>query len=124
MTDKEKTSEMTTKSLFLIALLTAPLLIAFAALGRFHQGIGACGCLTVVLIVAKYGWKSRKSIYFWVAIAIMLLLQIPIVLYVPWEALFGRAFVAFGLADCAVGLGLLKLAEVVAKNKDKSDAGN
>ena len=124
MTEKEKTSEMTGKSMFLIALLATPILIAFAALGKIQQGFGAWECLIVVLIVARYGWKLRTSIYFWIAIAIMSLIQLPIVLYVPWEALFGRAFAGVGLADGAVGLGLITLAETLARKDDRSGVVN
>jgi hypothetical protein len=116
-------SDMTSKSVLLMALLAMPILIVFVVLGRFQQGLGAWACLATVLIVARYRWELRKSIYFWVAIAVMLFLQIPIVLYVPWNAKGWHGWAKpLAFVNGAVGLGLLKVVEMIAiKKKDKSD---
>lgn len=109
-----------------MALLAMPIVGVFAFLGRFQQGLGAWVCLATVLIVARYRWSLRKNIWFWVAIIIMLLSQIPIIMYVPWNArgLNGRALIPLGIADGAVGLSLVKIAEAVIKHTGKSDDGN
>jgi len=114
---------MTGKSVFFMVLLTMPILVVFIVLGRLQQGLGSWACLATVFIVARYRWELRKSIYFWIAIAVMLLLQIPVVLYVPWNAKGWHGWAKpLAFVNGALGLGLLKLAEIViAKNNDKPD---
>jgi len=116
-------SEMTSKSVFFMVLLAMPILVVFVVFGRVQQGLGAWACLATVLIVARYRWGLRKSIYFWIAIALMLLLQIPVVLYAPWNAKGWHGWAKpLALVNGAVGLGLLKLADIIiAKNNDKPD---
>jgi hypothetical protein len=120
MTNDKKTSEMSSESTFLTGLFALPILIPFTLLGRFQQGLGACACLATVLIIARYRWDLRKHASFWIVIAVLLLMQLPIVVYVPWTAkgLNGRAMMPLALADGAIGMGLVKLAEMAVKKKE------
>ena len=103
-----------------MVLLALPALVAFAILGRMQQGLGAWACLATVLIVARYKWELRKSIYFWFAVAIMLLLQIPVVFFVPWSAPGWHGWAKpLAFVNGAVGLGLLKLAELIGTRNDQ-----
>ena len=114
---------MTGTSAFLMVLLAMPILVAFIVLGKVQQGLGAWACLATVLIVARYRWELHTSIFFWIAIAVMLLLQVPVVLYVPWNGQGWHGWAKpLGFVNGAVGLGLLKIAEtVILKNNDKPD---
>ena len=123
MADKQQTTDAAGKAILLIALLTLPVLILFAVQGRFSQGTVAWQCLTVVVVLAWYEWDLRKSVCFWIAIAFMLLLQLPIVFYVPWRVFpLGKAFAFFAFADFAVGLGLMKIVKILDNSKDKAGA--
>ena len=122
MNDENKSREDVAKSFFLLLLLASPVLGVFAVWGRVEQGFGAWACLATVLIVVRSGWALKRHVRFWIAIAIVFLLQIPIMLYVPWTArgFNGRAVMPLAFVDGALGLGIVKLAEMAIKSDDKS----
>jgi hypothetical protein len=127
MTNGEKANELTSQSVLATCLCAFPLIIPFAILGRFEQGMGASCCLAMVLIVARFNWELRKHISFWIAIAVLLLMQLPIVVYVPWSTnrLFnGRGLTPFALIDCLIGFGLMKLAKMAMKKKESNSAAD
>ncbi len=59
--------------------------IPFAFLGHPDLGFGACisGAMTAIAVRSK--WSSHRNQLFWPAAALSLLLQIPLVLFYPWN---------------------------------------
>jgi hypothetical protein len=68
------------------ALLCAvPVFVMFLLLGRWEQGIGAWICTAIVFLVVGVRWELRHYSWFWIAIAVGILIQAPFVLLVPWK---------------------------------------
>jgi hypothetical protein len=114
---QEKPRELTGKFLYFALLCSSPLLALFAYLGRTDQGFGAWACFTVVLLAMRNRWDLRKHVWFWIAIAFVVFIQVPIVFLIPWGAkgITGRGVFPVAIVDGALAYGLLKLAEMVIK---------
>ena len=108
--------ELTSKSAYLALLLTVPVLIVFALLGRWQMGIGAWVCAGLVLVVARANWELRSTPWFWLSLTVSVLLQIPLVLLIPWnnKGLTGISLLPVALLDYGVVYGCVRLAGKMA----------
>jgi hypothetical protein len=77
--------KLTAKAAYLILLCLLPILIVFAILGKVWLGFGAWICSGLVMLVVRVRWDLRKQVWFWVTIACCELLQILIILLIPWN---------------------------------------
>jgi len=82
---KELPREVSPKLAYRSLLYALPIFILFSVLGKWEEGIGAWICTTIVFLVVGARWDLRKRFWFWIAIGFGLLLQIPLVLLVPWN---------------------------------------
>ena len=69
------------------------------------------------MAVARVRWDLRKRKWFWATMGIMILLQAPIVLFVPWtsKSYPGVTLLPIAVLDCAIAYGCIKLAENATK---------
>ena len=113
----ESPRKLTTKSGYLILLCSSPILIASAIFGKVHLGFGAWICSALVISVARVRWDLRTHIWFWTTIASAELLQIPIVLLIPWNdrGLTWITFLPVAVLDYGLVYGIIKLIEKVTK---------
>ncbi len=124
--DKEKPRELNGKLLYLALLCSSPILFLFVYLGRTDQGFGAWACFTVVLLSIISRWDLRKHLWFWIAIALVVLIQIPIVVLIPWggKGITGRGVFPVAIVDGALAYGSLKLAELAIKRNGRASTPN
>jgi hypothetical protein len=95
-----------------IGLLVAPVFVLFAYFDQADMGFTVTVVLGMMLLVIKLRWYLRKHVWFWVTIALVLALHIPLFLIVRWPANNVRAAaLVFGTADFLATLGALGLAE-------------
>ena len=95
----EKQRELTAKSAYIALLIALPLFILFCILGKWETGIGAWICAGLVVLVVRQRWDLRRNLWFWVIIVGAFLLQIPLVLLIPWN---DRNLTAISLLPVAV----------------------
>lgn len=117
--DQGQPREFTAKEAYISGLCSLPLMLTFSYFGKWETGFGAGICGAIVILVARIRWDLRQHVWFWIAILAGALLQVPIILVVPWEdrGLTGIAFLPLGLLDYAVVYGLVKLTEKITRKK-------
>lgn len=117
-------NKVTRTAALLAMLFSSPIFLLFIYLHKVEQGIGAWICAGIVVVSIIVRWDLRKSAWFWVAILIGALLQLPFVVFVPWTNRYMSfvSFLPFGLLDYAMVYGCIKLAEKVAKKSSPPQA--
>jgi len=117
-----KPREMTAKRIYFAMLCSSPVLGIFFYLGRPDQGFGAWASAGVAVLVASNSWEMRRHLAFWVAAALVVIIQIPIVVLVPWGAkgINGRALFPLAILNGALSYGLLRLADWFISAKSKA----
>ena len=77
------------------------------------MGFGAAPCFALVLLVIMVRWDLRKHIWFWLVILSAMLLQIPIVVLIPWgnRDITGISILPVAALDYGIVYGGIKLIE-------------
>lgn len=114
-TEDQSPPELTRKDGLMAMLYASPIMLLFAYLGNWQRGLGAWACAGIVLLVVRMRWDLRNRAWFWVTVATMGVLQIPLVWYVPWSNtnLSSASLLPVGLLDFGIVYGCVKLAEKV-----------
>ena len=96
------------------------MLVIFFFVGGLQLGIGAWICFTFVMLVVRIRWDLRRHAWFWITIVLALLLQIPLVLVIPWNNtnLTWITLLPVAVLDYAVVYGCVKLVEKMMKRSD------
>jgi hypothetical protein len=112
---KTSSRELTSKSAYVALLIALPVLLIFAAIGRWQMGIGAWICAGIVMLVVRTHWDLRGSPWFWLSIVVALVLQVPAVLLIPWgnKGIVGMSLLPLAVVDYGLVYGCMKLAEKV-----------
>jgi hypothetical protein len=119
---KEPTRELTSKSAYIAALYSLPVTLILACFGKWEMGIGAGICAGIVVLIVKSHWDLRGSPWFWLSIGVAILLQVPIVLLIPWgnRGLTGMSLLPVAVADYGLVYGCVKLAEMMGSKSEGS----
>jgi hypothetical protein len=107
-----------TKKWALVAILCSlPLFFLFAYLGDPGRGRAASICAAVILTAIRARWDSRKHGWFWITIAIVVFLHVPLVLLIPWtnKSMPGITLLPIAFLDYAIVYGCIKLVEKAMK---------
>ena len=101
----------------LAMLCTLPILVLFAYLGEIRRGETAWFCTGMIVLAIRTCWDLRKHVWFWMTVAIVILLHVPLVLFFPWTTKNypGISLLPVGFLDYAIVYGCIKLAEKVMK---------
>ena len=114
-TDERVKARLTPAGKFALFLILCEIVIFAIALffGQPELGLSACISIAILLTVLRATWKLREHVWYWVAVAVSVVLQIPFNVYVPLSnnAYRGVTLVAFGLLDFFVVWGCIKAAE-------------
>ena len=86
----------------IIAVILGPVFLLFLWLGKADMGLTVFNVLGMAIYAIKLHWDLRKHIWFWVIIAIILALHVPLVFMIRWPQgsaiVRGPAFVV-GIVD-------------------------
>jgi hypothetical protein len=117
MNNQTSTHILTRKTALLAMLFASPVFFLFAYLGKVEEGIGVWICFGMVAAAIIVRWDLRGSAWFWLAVLIAVLLQIPFVVFVPWSNrhMSFVSFLPFGVLDYAIVYGCIKLAEKLTR---------
>ena len=69
-------------------------------------------CSTGVLVaVIAMRWKLRRNVWFWITMAVIAALHVPLILFVPWTTKWVPAIVIIpvGIADLYLMLAILSV---------------
>ncbi len=61
-----------------------PVFFLFAYFGKAEMGFTVCLVLAMIMVAIYLQWKLRKHLWFWAAIALILLLHVPLLFAIPW----------------------------------------
>jgi hypothetical protein len=117
----EKPRELTSKSAYLAMLIALPVFILFCIMGKWEAGIGAWICTALVVLIVRQRWDLRRHWWFWGIIAFALLLQVPVVILIPWKnrGLTGIGLLPVGLLDYGLVYGCIKITEKLTLGRHK-----
>jgi hypothetical protein len=108
----------------IIGALLLPVFFSFVYLGKAEMGFTVCLVLGMVMIAIKLRWNLRRHAWFWVTIAVILILHIPLLFIVRWPET-NIPTIAFsmplGIADFWLTIGGIGLAEKVFSKGHSSD---
>ena len=112
--DSPKEKEPTDYTGLKIVGLLAPVFLLFILLGNADMGLTVCIVLGMIMLAIKLRWHLRKRVWFWAIIFFILALHVPLFFVVRWPQ--GKAptiayTMPFGIADFAIVMGTLGLAE-------------
>ena len=108
----------------IVVAILAPVFFVFVYLGKAEMGFTVCLVLGAVILAVKIRWKLRRYIWFWAAIAFILLLHIPLLSLVRWpDTKIPTIFYSMpiGILDFLLISGAISLAERVFSNSSSSD---
>lgn len=117
-TDHSSPFDRLTKRAALVVTLFAVLLyFVFEYVGGSAAGRIASICTAMIMTAVWMRWDLRKRVWFWVTIAILVFLHLPLVMLVPWtnKNYPGIVLLPVALLDLAIVYGSIKLAEKVMK---------
>ncbi len=112
---KQSIDSVTRKWAFLAIICTAPLFVVFAYFGDPGRGRAAMISVMMISLAARVLWNLRKRVWFWITIAIIVLLHVPLIMLIPWPSnqLSYVALLPAGFLDFAFAYGIIRLAENV-----------
>jgi hypothetical protein len=116
--DEQKGRRSAYIGIWIVAILL-PLYFAFFYAGRPDTGKYVCIGVGMHLIAIWINWDLRRQLWFWTTIATLLAIHIPLLLIVPWPSRWipAMSVLPFGVADCALILGVIALMERLMKRR-------
>lgn len=122
-TERSDQEESTDWSGTIAGLLLIPVFLIFRYAGRTDIGLNLCVCLLGVFAGIKVCWKLRSHFWFWGVILLVLSLNIPLILIIEWPRRWvpGVALLPVALAEFALTIGALRLAERLFAKTSQED---
>jgi hypothetical protein len=77
--------EITQKWAILAMLCLSPIFLFSVYLGHPKEGAGIWACAGIVLIALRPHWNSHRSVWFWIVVSTAVLVQVPFVVFIPWN---------------------------------------
>ncbi len=108
-------------SALLIPLFTSPVCLLFR--GDPGRALAAWLFTGALVLSIRFFWGRRGHLWFWVMVAVLTVLHVLLIIYVPWPGVHttigGPALVPFGLLDVGIMCGCFKLVEnLMSKNTE------
>lgn len=124
--DKEEPEEKKTDYTGLIAAAaTLPVLLYFRHIGKFDLGLNIGICLGVNIIAIRFRWSLRRRVWFWLVMALVVAVELPLVLMIPWpkEWVPGVALLPIALVVFVVAMGAIQLAQKLFGKSTSGEEG-
>ncbi len=99
------------------AICTLPIYILFGYFGDSGRGRAAWVSAISTATAARFVWDLKKHAWFWVTIAMIVILHVPLILFVPWgnQNLSYIALLPLALLDFGITYGIIRLVENAVK---------
>ena len=96
-----------------LLIVGMPLPWLFDHFGRLNLMLPIWNCFAVLGFILVLKWKLRGHAWFWISMAIVAALHVPLILFVPWTARWvpAIAIAAIDSADLIVMLAVLSAVE-------------
>jgi hypothetical protein len=87
--------------------------LLFLYFGRFDLARPVLVSLSMIVVAVAIKWELRRRVWFWITMAVIAALHVPLILFVPWTTEWVPAVVLtpVGLADLFVMLLILSVVE-------------
>ena len=122
-TDGSTRYEITYKWAIVTMLCLSPILLVFRHLGHYREGLGAWGCSGVLAYAIKNHWEMSGHQWFWMVVVLAIPLQIPFVLFFPWDRVKGYpAILPIAALYYAIVYGGFKLGEIIMARSNGNSA--
>jgi peptidoglycan/LPS O-acetylase OafA/YrhL len=112
---------------FMFLVLLAMVITHSIAKGYMNDNAawGAGVCVLAVIAPAKLRWELRHEWWFWFALLVGALLQLPFVFFMPWAAphLTGPGAMVFATPGFLMALGCVFLAEKIFAKESSQTGG-
>jgi hypothetical protein len=110
---KQAIDSVTRKWALLAGICTSPLFIVFAYYGDPGRGQAAWVSAGAIAVAARFLWDLRTRAWFWITIAVIVLLHVPLIVLIPWpdKQLTYVALLPAGLLDFGFAYGIIRLVE-------------
>ncbi len=105
----------------LVVLFVSPIIILFAMVDDYRQGMTAAICVGIVIVIMKTFWVMKNYGWFWITVVIFLIMHMPIIVYFPIPAsqhFSVLVLMPLALMDFVV---LYKIMDRVARHKLKNE---
>jgi predicted permease len=104
--------------------LTSPIFFFFEQRGEAGIGRAAWICAGMFFIAIKMRWQFKNRGWFWITIACLMAVHVPLIMYVPWTDRWipAVAILPIGVADLLLILGSFSLVEKLTRRSSDSDA--
>src|SRR5579863_7900094 len=105
------------------AICTLPIYIFFVYVGDSGRGRAAWVSTGMIALAARLVWDLKNRVWFWVTMAAIALLHIPVIFFVPWgdQNLSYVALLPLALLDLGISYGIIRLVEnAVERNQSSS----
>ncbi len=110
---KQALNSLTRGWALLVLICTLPIYILFVYLGDSGRGRAAWVSTGVITFAARLLWDLKTRVWFWVTLAIIALLHVPMILLIPWgdQNLSYVALLPAGLLALGIAYGIIRLVE-------------
>ena len=121
ITTKDRQARLPWWGVLCVIFGTVLLGLLFIHFGRFDLARPSLMSVGMIAIAIALRWRLRRRVWFWIAMAILATLHLPLILFIPWTTKWIPAIVIvpFGIADLYIMLWVLS---VVGKFVQGADA--
>jgi hypothetical protein len=107
----------------IIAAVIFPIFAFFDHIGRLDVGLNAGICVGMSMLAVKMRWNLRRHSWFWIVIAIVLAVQMPLIIAIKWPHYWVSkiTLLPIGLASLGLSLGAVHLIERFVAKPDPED---
>ena len=97
---------------FLFVIVGAiPLFLLFAYFGKSAIARPTLYSVAIIVIAIAMRWRLRKHVWFWITIALIAAVHVPLILFIPWSTRWVPVIVIIpiAMADLYVMLWILSV---------------
>lgn len=120
---KRRSNKLSKKFGALAAVCACPILFMFSSQGQKGRGMIAAVIAIVIIIAVRLFWELKRNVLFWIAIALIVAIHLPIISFIPWPNSHARGsgLSVIGLPDFFLVYGIFKVVhKLVSRNADAS----
>ena len=118
-----KTLRLSWRTKLFIFIVGAPTTFLFALYGRLEMVWPLAITIGMIGIVIRFKWRLRRQTWFWVTMAVIAVVHVLWVLFVPWTTKWIPVFVYIGIAtaDFVLILWILLVVEKFMEGPKTAD---